>query len=68
MVSYSKGEPMNEVISELISDIQRLSLAVVELQAIAHGKDPKLSADLASSAIKDNADKLRKMLDAAPKA
>lgn len=55
-----------EVLKEIIGDLERLTVAVVELQALAKQKSVSASREVAVPKITGDYDKLRKKIDALP--
>jgi hypothetical protein len=55
-----------EVLKEIIAEQEKIAVAVLELQAIANGGDPRLTRELKASAVKQLYDTLRKKIDALP--
>ena len=53
-----------EVFKEIAAEQEKISMAVIELQAIAQGKDPALSREVAAAALNQKYDSLRKKIDA----
>jgi hypothetical protein len=59
---------VNEILKEMTFELEKLSRAVLELQAIAQHKDAKLTLEVSADALHSNFDTLRKQIDALPKA
>lgn len=57
---------MKDVLREIVSELERLSTAIIELQARADGKDSRLAMETRASKVKGQHDALRRMIDALP--